>query len=341
MNAKGTTMAPLPRFRRLALGLAALYAAASCVGCAVMNAAMFHPPKPPYGPDLPGLVSMGAPDAPVAGVWSPAPGATRAVLFSHGNAEDLRYVHDRLSLFNRLGFSALAWDYPGYGRTPGKPSERAVYAAAETAFRHLVEERGFAPSNIVVCGYSIGSGPACYLAEKHPDVGALLLVAPFKSAVRVVTRVRILPFDPFPNLARVPRTRCPVLVLHGTADTIIPSWHGEAVAAAAGGRGRFVPVPSATHVSVFHAAFADPAASAAIRAFLAHPHAESAESDSHAERAEKMPSAEPEPKAKGEREASPPNRAERGERSEPSVNAEPRSGGSGAEPPLVGHPPAP
>ncbi len=276
--------APFLRFaRRAAVDLAVLYAAASCVGCAIVNTAMFHPPRPPYGTDLPGLVAMGPQDAPVAGVWSPAPGATRAVLFSHGNAEDLRYVHDRLSLFNRLGFSALAWDYPGYGRTPGKPSERAVYAAAETAFRHLVEERGFAPSNIVVCGYSIGSGPACWLAERHPDVGALLLLAPFKSAVRVVTRVRILPFDPFPNLARVPRTRCPVLVLHGTADHVVPFSHGEAVAAAAGGRGRFVPVPGATHVSVFHAAFADPGTAAILRAFLAphaeaKPHAEFAES---------------------------------------------------------------
>ena len=97
------------------------------------------------------------------------------MLFSHGNAEDLRHVRDRLALLNRLGLSALAWEYPGYGLTPGKPTEKSVYAAAETAFRHLVEERGFAPSNIVVCGYSIGSGPACWLAERHPDVGALLL----------------------------------------------------------------------------------------------------------------------------------------------------------------------
>ena len=269
-------------FHRIAAFLALLYAAASCVGCAVMNAAMFHPPKPPYGTDLPGLVAMGPQDAPVAGVWSPAPGATRAVLFSHGNAEDLRHVRDRLALLNRLGLSALAWEYPGYGLTPGKPTEKSVYAAAETAFRHLVEERGFAPSNIVVCGYSIGSGPACWLAERHPDVGALLLLAPFKSAVRVVTRVRILPFDPFPNLARVPRTRCPVLVLHGTADRVVPCSHGEAVAAAAGDRGRFVPLPGATHVSVFHAAFADPGTAAILRDFLAlhaeaKPHAESAE----------------------------------------------------------------
>lgn len=254
---------------RIGSFLVLLYVAATCVGCAVLNAVMFHPPRTPYGTDLPGLVTMGPPESPVAGVWSPVPGATRAVLFSHGNAEDLRYVQSILSEFNRLGFSALAWDYPGYGRTPGKPTEKTVYAAAETAFRHLVEERGFAPTNIVVCGYSIGSGPSCYLAEKHTDVGALLLFAPFKSVVRVVTRIRVLPFDPFPNLSRIRRTRCPVLVFHGADDQLIPCSHGKAVAAAAGERGRFVPIPDAAHDTVFDDALDDPNASATLRDFLA------------------------------------------------------------------------
>ena len=237
------------RLRRLAAFLVLLYAAASCVGCAVVNAAMFHPPRPPYGTDLPGLETIGPADAPVAVVWSPVPGAKKAVLFAHGNAEDLRFVRGRVECFNRLGWSVLAYDYPGYGRTPGEPTEKSVYAAAETAFRNLVEERGFAEGDVVVCGYSIGSGPACFLAEKH-DVGGLLLFAPFKSAIRVVTGVRILPIDPFPNLARVPRTRCPVLVFHGTADRVIPFSHGRAVAAAAGERGRFVSVPGASHEAV-------------------------------------------------------------------------------------------
>ncbi len=223
-----------------------VYAIVSCVACAVANRAMFHPPHPVYGEDIAGLVTMGPPDAPVAGVWMPVEGATSAVLFAHGNAEDLRHVHARLARFNRLSISALAYDYPGYGRTPGCPTESSVYAAAETAFRHLVEERGFAESNIVVCGFSIGSGPACYLAEKH-DVGGLLLYAPFKSAIRVVTRIRLLPIDPFPNLARIPRTRCPVLVLHGSADKVIAPSHGQAIAAAAGERGRYIEVPGANH----------------------------------------------------------------------------------------------
>ncbi len=255
------------RLRHLFCFLAILYAVATSVGCLSINRLMFHPPYP-YGRDeVPGLIEFGPSNAPVAGVWMPVEGAKRAVLFSHGNAEDLRHVHSRLAHFNRLGLSALAYDYPGYGRTPGKPTEASVYAAAETAFRHLTDDCGFAVSNIVIVGYSIGSGPSCYLAEKH-DVGGLLLFAPFKSAVRVVTQVRIVPFDPFPNIARIPRTRCPVLVFHGTADRVIPFSHGRAVAKAAGGRGRFFLLPEKTHDTVFLAALADPEASSAIHALV-------------------------------------------------------------------------
>ncbi len=234
----------------LAIGLGAGYGAFSLFCRLSVNRFMFHPPRPAYkAGDIPGLVEFGPPDAPVAGLWMPAKGATRAILFSHGNAEDLRHVHSRIERFNRLGLSVLSYDYPGYGRTPGKPTEASVYSSAETAFRHLVDNCGFAESNILVAGHSIGSGPACYLAEKH-DVGGLLLFAPFKSAPRVVTHVRCLPFDPFPNIARIPRTRCPVLVVHGTADKVISFRHGKAVAKAAGGRARLVLIPDAPHETI-------------------------------------------------------------------------------------------
>ena len=253
------------RWRRIVRFLGILYVMAACVGCLSINRLMFHPPYPYGANEVPGLIEIRPSNAPVAGVWMPVEGAKRAVLFSYGNAEDLRFVHSRLESFNRMGLSALAYDYPGYGRTPGKPTEASVYAAAETAFRHLTDDCGFAVSNIVIVGYSIGSGPSCYLAEKH-DVGGLLLFAPFKSAVRVVTQVRILPFDPFPNIARIPRTRCPVLVFHGTADRVIPFSHGRAVAKAAGGHGRFFLLPEETHDTIFPAVLADPEASAALRA---------------------------------------------------------------------------
>lgn len=71
---------PFPRLlRRAAEFLAVLYLAVSIVGCAVLNAAMFHPPRHVYGPDLSGLIEMGPSNAPVAGVWMPVEGSKRAV----------------------------------------------------------------------------------------------------------------------------------------------------------------------------------------------------------------------------------------------------------------------
>ena len=242
--------------RRTAAWLACLYLLANLAGCVMANRMMFFPPVPPYGDDLPGLVRLdgGKPgeDA-VAGLWSPVPGARRVVLFSHGNAEDLRHYGGFLRRLNGLGYSALSYDYPGYGRSGGAPTERGAYRAAEAAWRYLAENQGFAPTNILIAGFSIGTGPACRLARDHPDAAGLVLFAPFTSAIRVVTRIRLLPYDPFPNLANVKRTSCRIAVVHGTADDVIPHSHGEAVAASAGPRSTFVSVPFVRHNDLFDA----------------------------------------------------------------------------------------
>lgn len=233
-------------FKGLLLALAALWTLVSLAACASVDKLMFHPPRPPYGEDLPGLVRLDDPGGAVAALWSPAENAEDAILFFHGNAEDIRHCGRDLRRFNRLGWSALAVDYPGYGRSEGTPTEKGAYRAAEAGWRFLTETQGLAPDRIVVCGFSIGTGPACWLAaEKNP--AGLLLFAPFKSAVRVVTGIRILPFDPFPNLANVERATCPVAVVHGTHDDVIPFAHGQAVATAAGDRAAFFAVPGADH----------------------------------------------------------------------------------------------
>lgn len=224
----------------------ALWALVSLAACVSVDKLMFHPPRPPYGEDLPGLVRIEDGGGAVAALWSSAGNAEGAVLFFHGNAEDIRFHAATLRRFNRLGWSALAVDYPGYGRSEGTPTEKGAYRAAEAGWRFLTETQGIAPERIVVCGFSIGTGPACWLAARRGPAG-LLLFAPFKSAARVVTGIRILPFDPFPNLANVKRAECPVAVVHGTHDDVIPFKHGTAVAEAAGGRGAFFAVRGADH----------------------------------------------------------------------------------------------
>lgn len=232
--------------QRVLLALVGLWLVVSVVGCISVDKLMFHPPRPPYGEDLPGLVMLEDDGGAVAAVWSPAENAEGAVLFFHGNAEDIRFYGNTLRRFNRLGWSALAVDYPGYGRSEGTPTERGAYHAAEAGWRFLTETQGIPADKIVVAGFSIGTGPACWLAAQHEPAG-LLLFAPFKSAVRVVTRIRLLPFDPFPNLANVKRTKCHVAVVHGTHDDVIPFAHGQAVADAAGERATFFAVRGADH----------------------------------------------------------------------------------------------
>src|SRR5262249_24974793 len=88
--------------------------------------------------------------------------------------------------------------------------------------------------------------PAVHLAARKPAAG-LILQSPFLSAFRVLTRVPILPFDKFPNDKQIARVRCPVLIIHGTNDTVIPPWHGQKLWDAANRPKQLVMVPGADH----------------------------------------------------------------------------------------------
>ena len=143
-------------------------------------------------------------------------------------------------------FTVAAVDYPGYGLSAGKPDEDGCYRNVHRLYGWLRAERGFAPDEIAVVGFSIGTGPAVELAASE-DVAALVLEAPYLSAPRIMTRFRVLAIDPVPNLKRIGMVRCPVLVLHGTADAVVPFSQGRALFELANEPKRFVPVEGAGH----------------------------------------------------------------------------------------------
>ncbi len=153
-----------------------------------------------------------------------ASGSKELLLYSHGNGEDLGDIRPLLDEFQRRGVSVFAYDYPGYGTSTGHPTEAGVYAAAETAYIYATETLGYAPAAITLYGRSLGSGPSCWLAERYP-VSGLILDGAFSSTFRVMTRVKILPWDKFDNLARLPAMKCPVLLAHGTEDLTVPFTH--------------------------------------------------------------------------------------------------------------------
>ena len=125
-------------------------------------------------------------------LWCPLVGNQTAVVYCHGNFGNISMREDWVrALQLHLRASVLLFDYPGFGKTPGKPNESGCYASGESAFSWLLEH-GVQNEQIVLWGKSLGAGIAMELAVRHPTCRALVLVDPFTNvpdAANVLLRV--------------------------------------------------------------------------------------------------------------------------------------------------------
>lgn len=219
---------------RLAVCGLLLYAALTVLAALVVDRMLFFPDYASRrAPE--NLVHISLPDGgSLAAIYLPNPAAKHTLWFFHGNAEDLGNCEPFLREMHARGFAVFAYDYPGYGVSGGKPSEKAIYAANAAAARYLQDALRVPLSRVVLYGRSVGGGAATDLAAREPVAG-LVIQSTFLSVYRVMTRWRLLPFDRFENLRKMPRIKCPVLVMHGRADEIIPFAHGERLYAAVPG----------------------------------------------------------------------------------------------------------
>lgn len=167
----------------------------------------------------------------VHGWFVPAPDSRATILFCHGNAGNIANRLDALWRFHELGLDVLIFDYRGYGRSTGKPSEEGTYRDADAAWTWLTTVRGIPQGRIVVFGESLGGAVAAWVAEQKRPGGAIL-ESTFTSVPDVAAR--LYPFLPvrwlcrirYPTLERMPRILCPVLVAHSPDDEMIPFSHG-------------------------------------------------------------------------------------------------------------------
>ena len=157
------------------------------------------------------------------------------ILYSHGNAEDLGIISSYLEALSSVtNCPVLAYEYPGYGIADGRcASERQCYDAIQAALEYLTNQQGLDLRQIVLFGRSLGSGPTVHLASHQSVLGGVILQSPLTSAIRCVldecTATALWPIDIFTNHAKVHRITCPVLILHGEADTVVPVKHGHAL----------------------------------------------------------------------------------------------------------------
>ncbi len=221
--------------RRVVRSLVLIYVLLCGYGCAFTDRLIFPRPPASYR-DGPRVIKVTSDDGTqLSAVWLPNREARFTLLYTHGNYEDLGQIAPLLDHLRGLGFSVFSYDYRGYGTSGGgTPRERDVVADQRAAYRYLVDVLNVPPDRIIAHGRSVGGAPATALAVREPLAG-LILESAFVSAFRVQTTIPLLPFDKYRNLARMPRVRCPVLVIHGTEDTLIPPWHGHKLYEAAGG----------------------------------------------------------------------------------------------------------
>jgi fermentation-respiration switch protein FrsA (DUF1100 family) len=232
---QSTPMEALAIAGRILILLAGLYVVCA-VGAHYLSLSMIFP-RPPvtYAMDA-DHIQLTAPDGvKLAARYWPNPSAKHTLLYLHGNYEDLGNLNEYIPGLVKMGYAVFAFDYRRYGMSGGTPDEANLYADTQLAYDYLRTRLGIPAERIVPFGYSLGGGPAVELARRQP-VGGLILQGAFVSAYRVMTGVPLFPGDKFASLGKMSALRCPVMVIHGTADTTVPFWHGQALYAAVAGR---------------------------------------------------------------------------------------------------------
>lgn len=174
-------------------------------------------------------------------------------LWFHGNAgniadrlENLKLLHDE------VGVTAFLFDYRGYGRSEGTPSEDGTYRDAEAALAYLRSRPDVDPERIIYFGRSLGAAVAVELATREPPLG-LVLESPFPSIPELARY--LYPFLPvwplistkYNSLAKISGVRTPLLVIHGDADETVPIRAGRKLFEAANEPKQFYTIPGAGH----------------------------------------------------------------------------------------------
>lgn len=128
----------------------------------------------------------------------------------------------------RLQVNVVAYDYSGYGLSTGTPSVRATLSDISAVYKYTKETLRKPSRQIILYGQSLGTGVSCEFAKLLEDnIAGCVLHSPLLSGLRVVSNVKkTYWFDIYPTIDNILKLECPVWIIHGTSDDLIPVWHG-------------------------------------------------------------------------------------------------------------------
>ncbi|HUB26032.1 MAG TPA: alpha/beta hydrolase [Tepidisphaeraceae bacterium] len=209
------------------------------------------------------LLTLHAPDGTkIAAFFGKAPSlpgstAKPTLLYFYGNGTCMAFSRDVFGGFRSLGFNVIMVDYEGYGMSDGVPSEQGCYAAADAAYDYLLTRKDIDQARIVATGWSLGAAVAIDLASRRHVAGLVTfsaftnIVDMSKSLLNGVPLGILLLSSRFDNLAKIGSVSCPILLVHGSQDALVPPEMQSRLAKAARSKLTTIRVGNAGHNDIF------------------------------------------------------------------------------------------
>ena len=188
------------------------------------------------------------------------------VIYCYPGGYTLQRSEKQFEEFRRLGVNVIIPEYPGFGMSEGRPSEKGCYAAADAAYAHLLSRTDIDQQQIIAAGWSVGGGVAVDLASRQQLSGVIVISTSTQmgDVVRKMAAesgswswvpgwlVTLMVSDcQLDTLAKIPAVACPILLIHGTADELVPKEMADRLAAAAKSKVTRYAVEGAKHGDVF------------------------------------------------------------------------------------------
>lgn len=177
-------------------------------------------------------VSFSSRDHVLLNGWFVSGSSDKAILFCHGNFGNISSRIDLIKELHSLGYNLFIFDYKGYGRSNGIPSEEGLYSDALGAYDYLME-RGFENKDIILFGRSLGGAVAIFLASLIEGFRGIIIDSTFQS-VRDLSRdilgyhlPKFLVSNRFESIKRINEIKIPKLIIHSENDDLIPFYHGK------------------------------------------------------------------------------------------------------------------
>lgn len=246
----------MKRFLPVLLTLAAiiLLPLAALVSC--QGSLIFHPDAEEVAPNFADTqaVRIETEDGESLVAWYRAPNPDQPIfLFFDGNGGRPQIWGGRWRRIAESGAGFLAVYYRGYSGSTGHPTERGLHVDGRAGYEWLIDH-GYQPNDIVIHGFSLGSGVAVRVAAEHP-ARALILEAPFTGIDDVVSDkfsplAALLVRESFRSRDIIHDVAMPVLIVHGDRDSVVPFSQGQRLFDLANEPKQFVRMSGSDHATL-------------------------------------------------------------------------------------------